>query len=377
MDGQIGQDFTLSAFFENASGPVIDAAATMTVTVANQGTGIVLTTGAPTENPPTSGYYQYTINAALLTSRMRLKAVWRNPTAELYAETYVAIGDVPSWSRTRRELRRRIASRLAGSDDRIWQERATSGTATTAAINALVIGGQHEYRGCWLWFGSGPNEGQERRVTGYDTATNVLTFAPAVGTTIATQDRLELYPSGLRPSRLNAAIDDAISDLTIACMIEVDEQVLATDGLTREFALPSDLRFVYRVGLVKTQDRSFLGWYEPPDWELLPHQRLRLDRLGMGSTEQDPLEWGASGGAVALPNGYVVRVLGLADIDPPLYDDSSVDIAPEAIVALAAYRLALTIPQLREVLPLWRQDADLARARASTRLPSGVREVPR
>jgi hypothetical protein len=97
----------------------------------------------------------------------------------------------------------------------------------------------------------------------------------------------------------------------------------------------------------------------------------------MGSTEQDPLEWGASGGAVALPNGYVVRVLGLADIDPPLYDDSSVDIAPEAIVALAAYRLALTIPQLREVLPLWRQDADLARARASTRLPSGVREVPR
>jgi hypothetical protein len=377
VDGQIGHDFTLAAFFENSAGPVTGAAATMTVTVTNQASGAVLTSGPPTENPPASGYYQYTIDAALLTSRMRLKAVWADPATELYAETYLAIGDMPSWARTRRDLRRRIASRLAGNDDRIWQERATGGTDTTAVIGALVIGGEHEYRGCWLWFGSGPNEGLERRVTASAAGTMTLTFAPAVGTAIVAGDRLEVYPSGLRPSRLNQAIDDAISDLGTSCLIEIDEQVLATDGQTREFALPSDVRYVYRVGLVSSHHQRFLGWYEPPDWELLPHQRLRLDRLGLGSADADPLDWGAAGGAVALPDGYIVRVLGLADIDPPLYDDSSVDIAPEAIVALAAYRLALQVPSLREVLPLWRQDADVARARASTRLPAGTREVPR
>lgn len=376
MDGQIGQDFTLSAYFENSAGPVTGAAAGMTVTVTNQASGAVLASGAPTETPALSGAYQFTVNAALLTSRVRLKAVWSNPTAELYAETYVAIGDVPSWSRTRRDLRRRIASRLAGADDRIWQERAGGGGTTSAIVNAFVIGGEHEYRGCWLWFGSGANEGQERRVTAYESATRTLTFAPAVGTAIVAGDRLEVTPSGLRPSRLNAAIDDAISDLAGTCLIEIDEQVLATDGLTREFALPSDLRYVYRVGLTNRQQQGFLGWYEPSAWELLPQQRLRLDRLGLGA-DQDPLDWGVDAGAVALPGGYVVRVLGLADIDPPLYDASSVDIAPEAIVALAAYRLALQMPALREVLPLWRQDADIARARASTRLPAGTREVPR
>lgn len=376
MDGERFQDLIVGAAFENSAGPITGKAANFTVTVTNAATGAALASGAPIENPASSGIYEFTVNSTLLTARMRIKAIWSNTTDELRAEKYYAVGDIPSWARTRREIRKRIAGRLFPGRQ-VWQLLAGSSglnSTTRAYLPDLVTGGTDEYRGGWLWFGSGGNAGKERQATASDEAALTVTWAPALGVATAANDRVELYP--VRPSQINDAIDDAVADLADLAFEFVDEGVLDTDGVTSEWSLPTDARWVSKVGLTRDSDGRFLGWYAPSSWSLLPGQRLRLDDQS-GETGQDPLDWGAWAARLGPPDGYKLRVQMLCEVGPPLYDDSFVVVAPEEVVAQAAYRLLLTMPERRDQWPFWERDAERARLRATTAFPAGSRAVRR
>lgn len=375
-DAALSQDVTVGSYFENSAGPITGVAANFTVTVTNRATGATVTSGAPTENPASSGYYEFTINSAFLTGRMRLRVVYSNTTNELYSEFFLSVGDVPSWARTRRQLRARIATRL-NRGRTIWQKRlsaSASNTTTTCYLPNLVVGGANEFRGGWVWFGSGANAGQERLVTEWDADTFVLTWGPALGTAVTTNDWVEIYPPHLQPSVINEKIEDAIAALRDRALILIDEQPYDTDGDTQEWTLPSDLRYVHRVGLVRDDDSEFLYWLPNSSWGLLPNRILRTT-AGVVSPESPFREYLTPG---AIADGYKLRVLGMVAPDPPLYDDSFVDILPDAVIDDAALRMALDLshqPEYRQMVPFLNERARQSRLAASVSLPGGSREV--
>lgn len=354
MDGQLFVDLTVAAAFAAQGVPLTGLAANFVVTVTDTATGSVLAHGAISEQAAT-GYYQTTIDGSLLTRRLRLKVVWDDPTDQLYAESFYAIGDIPDGARTRREVRQRVARRLDG-DDRVWSEVATGGTTTTAIVPGLTIGGDGEWRGMWAWFVDGANQHQQRQVTAFDSATDTLTLSPALPVAVALGHRVELYR--LRPSTLHAAIDDGLAGLGDAYPLDAEDQTGTTDGLTTEWPLPSDAAQVCEVGLVRLQDALFLGWMPLDSWDLLPGRLLRIANAPVADPF-DPLGWGVTRPA-ALPDGYRLRVWLRVRPSPPLYDDSLVCAPVDAVVAAAAYQLLLDAPydeRRRVLLPHFRSEA--------------------
>jgi len=353
VDGQLNSDFLIAAAFASPSGPLTGLAANLTVTATDTATGATLLVGAISETG-TTGYYQATIDASQLTRRLRMKVVWSDTTDQLYAESFYAIGDIPDYARTRREVRQRVARRMDG-DDRVWSEVATGGTTTTAIVPGLTIGGDGEWRGMWAWFVDGANQHQQRQVTAFDAATDTLTLAPALPAAVATGHRVELYR--LRPSTLHAAIDDGLSILADGFLVDAEDQSFTTDGVTSEWALPSDAAQVCEVGLVREDDDLFLGWMPLDTWDVLPGRLLRIADAPVVDPV-DPLNWGVTRPA-ALPDGYRVRVWLRTKPSPPLYDDSFVCAPVEAIVAAAAYQLLMDAPydeSRRVLLPHFRAE---------------------
>jgi hypothetical protein len=360
----------VGAFFESGGGPLTGLAANFTVTVTNRRTGAVLATSSPTENPAGSGNYEYTINSTLLTVPMRIKVAFTNPTDELYAESFFSVGDMPSWARIRRELRLAIARRL-WPDEHVWDLRATNGTTTTATLNGLPLGALNEYRGLWCWFWSGANRGQERQIVGWDDDTGELEWSPALGTAIAATDRVEIYP--IRPSRINTALDDVIADLRTVALVESEERLLATAIDTFEWTLPSDAAYVHEVGLIRDSDARFIGWLPFEMWTTAPGGVLRVS-AGPTIDPGSPFGWDV---AVPQPlrDGYALRVMLLSHVEPPMYDESTVDIEPSIVRDMATYQLAMDMPSQKDRWPFLAAQAERARKRARTPLPPNCLEV--
>lgn len=377
MDGSINQDFTVGILIEDSAGPRTGLT-DVSVTVTNRASGATVATGTATESPAGSGYYEYTVNSTLLPSAMRLRAVFTSAAAEAYAEQFFTVGVVPSWARTRRELRQEIARRVE-DEETIWEGDATGGSTTTVVAPWLTLGGEGGWRGLWAWFSDGANRGQERRVTGFAEATTTLTVAPALPAAVAAGHRVEL--ARRRPSAYNRALADAVSQLAGRTLAEADETLLATDGSVREWTLPSDARYVVRVGIVRTSDSLFLSWLPHSAWELLPGGVLRVVQEGGALADpRNPFRWSYSAPA-ALPAGYKLRVLLLTELAPPLYDDSFVAIRPEAVLATAHYLAALAKAVkdegARQTLPFLERQATRWQAKAAGSLPAGARQVER
>jgi hypothetical protein len=372
MDLQAHVDATVGATFADGAGPLTGFAATFVCTAVNQSTGLALVVSGVTEEPAGSGYYQATIDASELPGRMRLLVTFANTVEQLYSEAFYSVGDMPSWARTRREARRRIAGRLF-MDEHIWDERATDGTTTTCILPGVVLGALNEFRGLWLWFGTGANRNQSRQVTAYNTTTHAFTFAPALPAAVAANDRVEVYP--LRPDRLNDAIDDAISDLKDTVFAQVEERIIQTDGVTSEWRLPSDAAMVYNVGLCQRDTGEFVGWLPLDMWSLLPGGLLRVGGWGVGWSPFG--ETWRSSAPIGPAAGSVLRVLLLVHIEPPLYDDSTIDIQGDALIDLATFRLAMDMgAQMKDRWPFLERQATVARRRARTTLPPAAQEVP-
>jgi hypothetical protein len=372
VDGVLHSDFVAGAAFADASGPRTGLAAGFLCTVTNAVTGALVATPLVTENPAGSGNYEATVNSTLLTSRIRLKVVFQNGTAELYSESIYDIGIMPIWSMVRSALRWDIEARLF-DNDRVWQEITTAaGTTTTAVLGAMTIGMNDEYRGLWAWFMVGDNAQRERRVTGFDAATTTITFAPALPVPVDAGVTVELSP--LRPSLINAAIDRAYRRLA-GKALNPAEYRFATDGLTTEWSLDPSVYSIHNVGLIRDEDDAFLGWFQQSSWQVITPRTLRLAGPWNENSES-PFDRPFYVSANAMDAGYHLRVMGHEMAAPPLYDSSAIVVDPDAVQAMALYDLSGMVPSRKDRLPLLRQDAEAALSRATSPWPAGSREVP-
>jgi hypothetical protein len=161
----------------------------------------------------------------------------------------------------------------------------------------------------------------------------------------------------VRPTTLHAAIEDGLSIISDGFLVDAEDQSFQTDGVTNEWALPSDAAQVCEVGLVREDDDLFLGWLPLECWDVLPGRLLRIADAPV-QDPVDPLNWGLTRPA-ALPDGYRVRVWLRTRPSPPLYDDSFVCAPVDAIVAAAAYQLLMDAPfdeSRRVLLPHFRAE---------------------
>ena len=372
MEAQINQDYIVPAFFENDSGPITGKAASFTVTISNRFTGTVVVTipgASVSESPAGSGNYTATVDKQYLTARADFKVVFSDATDELYAEFYFRSGIVPSWSRTRRQIRLEVA-RLLDTWRGAWELEATGGSTTTAILPVLNWGGEDEYAGMWARFSDGANRGLDRRVTDFDAATMTITFSPALPASVVSADRVEVYRTPAFV--LDRAIAETFADAAESILFPVEERLLVTDGTTQEFGIPSDLRQVNRLDVYFTQTNQLASLNNRIAWEVLPGRRIRL--LAKVAAGLDPFNFGLDYWR-AIPAGYTIAIFGMAEAVPPLYDDSWCELPGEYLIATAHFKLARQRQELANQWPYLERVADRARRRQGSNLPANSREV--
>lgn len=287
---------------------------------------------------------------------------------------------------SRGDIRWRIANRLGGSEEWAWRSVAAAGTTRSAELPDLVVGGMNEQRGLWAWFSDGDNAGLERRVIAFrpydpgdpDEVPPIpeqqpqIEWAPPLPAAVAAGDRVWL--SVLRPTRLNDAINDALrlmaEFIAVPALVEI-----VTDGLSDSWALPDDAVGVADVYWLEEPMLIVQGTEVVPErnclprtsWEMEPGRKIRLAPVS---------SYGAFGWTATVPPaGWRLWVDYRAAVPLPEDDDDLVQCLPQAIVSSAVADLAMGLAELRTMLPLYIDQAQRDRARATRHDFGGVRPV--
>lgn len=231
---------------------------------------------------------------------------------------------------TRKQIRQRVASIL---DDIVEVEATANGTTLTLIDTFNVNAGAESFDGCEIFFTSGANDGETRRVTTTTPSTGTLTFTPEATATVAA-DTAELYNrrnKGFRVQDYHRAINHAIEEYQGIALIPVIEEIgIAFDAETQTIAVPATTLEVHTVEYQDSNDQ----WCEV---------RQAYPRGGQGWTaepadaviriEGDPA-WEA--------DTYDIRLHGYKRADALTTDASVLPFDSTVIVNTAAYRLALS-----------------------------------
>lgn len=353
-DLTINQDNTIGAYFSNDQGPVTGVA-DMVVSVINRATGATVFSGSATESPANTGYYSAVVPAASLTVPMFLTVTFSSAISKLWDRTILTADDVPGWARTRRDIRQMVG-RLLDGERAVWDFEPTSGTTLTAVVPDLNVGGDHEYRGMWARFNDGANRGLTRRLTDFTEATDTITWSPALPAAVGGGDRIELYK--LDPRIIDREIDAAFSITRETALIPMHDRTITTDGVTTEFTIPTGVRRIARVGI---KAPTWSMWLSHREWSIVGKKLVIGQR---GPVDGDPFRWPASLTFTALPAGYTIMLDCLVNVNPPLYDDSYVDLLPEYVEAHCHWSLARMRVDLMPISPYLKRIRDEEMTRA-------------
>lgn len=374
------QDAKLSVYFEYETKPVVGA--TVTTVVTDQSGGAQIATGPATADPALPGVYTFLLDATLIPATLtRIKAVFAGTSAsiDLYHEAFYSVGQPSESAQTRRAIRNAVVQQLFGPQHlwRITFDAHLSNSVRLGYAPMISVGGDGEYRGRWLRFMDGLNAGQTRRVTGWASATKLIAWEPAVPTTIPPTGgaRADLLP--VDPDWCDQLLSDAIVSLGQGAFDLAEEDLIATDGSTRQFPLPNDATAVYQVGIswVNTGDGSLLfqGWFLPDDWRLVPGGKLEL--LATQPADTGPL--GSLLGYDAWPTGYRLRVRYLTAVDLPLTDADLITVDPTYLRYTLGSMLTIANKDQERLTNYLAQQSEMWRPRATKSRPPNSKTVPR
>lgn len=344
MDAIIGQDYTTGVLFEDGDGP-IDGLTDVVLNLTDEATGLVIggiTAAACSESPAASGYYQYTIDDALITQPGRWRSIFTSATGELRAEGYIDVGYYQPWMRRRREIRFAIGKSLWPNGQVLMQQTTGAGTTTTFTLPRTLVGGINQYRGMWARFSTGLNRAQARPIyasTAGGGTPVVFTVFPALPAAVGANDWVEIYPED--PEILDRVIDSAFDLLSDRMVRHAETRRSASDGVTEYFQLPSDARYVYEVTAISDAAAGEGSPFNPHMWELSAGGKIRIltprsspsDGWPQVPSLENPFGWIYTGG-MAWPDNYTFRIKMLVRSSPPLYDDSFIEFPAQPFVSL-------------------------------------------
>lgn len=262
-----------------------------------------------------------------------------------------------------------LITRLAHEmNDCVAVAATSNGTTTTFVDNINVNASRESYDGWEIFFTSTPNLGLVATVTG--TATNTITFTPAVTTTASTNTAIltNKRGRGFRIQEYKRAINAAIQDFNGTALIPTIEAIAAAyDAEDGTIAVPSTTAEVYRVEFQDSDDR----WREikraltpgADGWTAEPSNAvIRIE----GSPS-----WAADSYSVRL-HGYKRQSLLTALTDTCSFDSGG-------IVARSAYLLTRASldrdPKYAQQILIYRQESEEAMSRLRVLRQPGTVQV--
>ena len=151
--------------------------------------------------------------------------------------------------RTREQLRQHVGYGLGA----VYVSSASAeGTTGTLIDNTLVIGGDDTFKGKWIRFTSGDDDGAIRRVTAYTASSNTLTVLPALSATSTSGDTYEMWDESFSPARIDDFMNQAIIDATGHAYDPIENITLHGDGYQTRFDIPSNISMISKIEYRKT-----------------------------------------------------------------------------------------------------------------------------
>lgn len=173
---------------------------------------------------------------------------------------------------TRKELRQRIGE-LTGDLDLLTATASGSTTTFVDSLNLAVESSELTGRQGFFSGGTAGNLYSTVRVTSNDKSTTTLTFTPAVGSSTAASDVLELYNrdgQGPTVEQIHRVINSSIEAVSRAALTEVVDTEQTFASTSPDLDIPATWR---RLIAVEYQDPN-------DDWCPIPEADLTVDRVG-------------------------------------------------------------------------------------------------
>ena len=238
--------------------------------------------------------------------------------------------------RTRGELRRSIGRNLIGH--RLIVSSASAAGSVTGLTDDTLLGGDDNYNGWWfLATSGGANAGAIRRVSDYDAATGLLSWARALPAATAAADSYELWPSEYPPEVIHDYINQAAGEAVGHIYEPVEDTSLRTGGGLTRFAIPKGVDVISKVQ-VRVSASS-------PDantavWRTLPPHLWGIDKGARVLTLTDAGRRLAGNAPLKLVGGREPS---------PLSSEASTTVVPDEFIIARAAALALrAAPDLSE-----------------------------
>ena len=159
---------------------------------------------------------------------------------------------------TRESIRAEIGANLGAFRS---VEADASGTPEKFVTDELSLGGSAEYKGKWLVFTSGTNDGEIRRVVGSSISDNraSLTFHPVVSASTANGDTAELWDGDYNPEDIHRYINRAIR-MSYGAVYDPVEDTSLHGGRRQRWDIPSGLSMIKDVQVRQSMDsREVIG----------------------------------------------------------------------------------------------------------------------
>lgn len=180
-------------------------------------------------------------------------------------------------AKTRAQLRADLSKEIFD----YWVGECTSnGTTTTVVDTSLTDKLRTPAANQWVYFTSGDNIGEARRVFSYDSSTTIITVSRAFSNATASGDDYELH--SFDPDDLHYAIEHARTAIYSYVFRELDDETVYTRHTQNKYTLPIAFRDLYRVYL--------LGGEIDLGTSL---QLLENGGFENWDADDDPADWGA------------------------------------------------------------------------------------
>lgn len=251
------------------------------------------------------GRFEYTLPSSLLDTEGVWKLDWLTIGLNLVRSQRVTVGRRPLSAISKAQLRSQVARRVD-----LVHVGTVYAVQDDAIVDTTLMGGPNNYIGWWLVINEGPMRGMTRRVIQYNASAMKLssTFPQDVAEgTSYTLMRLD-------PREVDEAINTAFADFMRISRAEVTVDGVAIVGGTVQ--IPEYITHV--SGLFNGS-----AMINKQQWSMLPGRRIEIN--------EDYLNTNSDVSSVSIN--------GMRNIAAPVWEFSTIDVEPQALIARAAFTL--------------------------------------
>jgi hypothetical protein len=251
------------------------------------------------------GRFEYTIPSSLLTTEGVWKLDWLTVGLNLVKSQRITVGRRPLSAISKSQLRSQVARRV--DMVHVGTVYAVQGDAI---VDTTLLGGATNYVGWWVVINEGPLRGMARRVVQYNASAMKLSSTFPVDIAEGTSYTL----MRLDPREVDEAINTAFADF-----MRISRTEVTIDGVPIVNGVVQVPEYVTHVSGI-FNGSTMIG---KQHWSMLPGRRIEISENYLNTNS------GVSS----------VSINGMRNIAAPVWEFSTIDVEPQALIARAAFTL--------------------------------------